>query len=171
MSALPAYDADVSIRPMSHSDIDLVAAIEAEAHELDAWSSDAFHAAVGASRSYLCRVAEDPAAAVVGYAVASLAADQADLQNLSVRADRRRRGLGRRLLEDVLGEAARRGAREVFLEVRHDNVAAIELYTSYGFAVVGRRRDYYARGMDGVLMRAPLGAAQHSPLPAVSGAS
>lgn len=160
MSVLPAHGADVSIRAMSTADIELVAAIEAEAHPLDAWSAAAFREAVRAPRTYVCRMAGDPDAGVVGYAVVSLASDQADLQNLTVRADWRRRGVGRRLLADVLAETAHRGAREVFLEVRHDNVAAIGLYTSYGFSVVGQRRDYYARGVDGILMRLPLVASE-----------
>lgn len=144
------------IRDMTRSDIETVTAIETEAHPLDAWSTNAFHAAVGDPRSYLCRVADTSTALVVGYAVVSLATDQADLQNLTVHADWRRHGLGRRLLADILGEAVRHGAREAFLEVRHDNAPAIGLYTSYGFAVVGRRRDYYAPHVDGVLMRTSL---------------
>lgn len=157
-----------TIRAMTRSDIETVATIEADSHPLDAWSAEAFRAAVDEGQSYLCRVAEDTDAGVIGYAVTSLATDQADLQNLTVRADWRRRGLGRWLLDDILGEVARRGVREAFLEVRHDNGPAIGFYTSYGFAVVGRRRNYYASGVDGVVMRAQLDAARPNHPPVTS---
>jgi len=147
----------MSFRAMTHLHVDAATRIEHEGHPLDAWHAEAFRDAVAALRTYVCRVAVEPASGVVGYAVVSLATDQGDLQNLTVRADRRRQGLGRRLLDDALGEVAGRGVREVFLEVRHDNAAAIGLYASYGFNATGRRRNYYARGVDAVLMRLALG--------------
>ena len=61
------------------------------------------------------------------------------------------RGIGRRLL-DMLLEIADGGA--VFLEVRTDNDAAITLYQSVGFAVVGLRKRYYrVSGADAYTMR------------------
>ena len=61
------------------------------------------------------------------------------------------RGIGRRLL-DMLLEIADGGA--VFLEVRTDNDAAIKLYQSVGFDVVGLRKRYYrVSGADAYTMR------------------
>lgn len=142
---------------MAYADIAQVGAIEAELHPLDAWSRDVFAAAVGDRGTYVCRVAVQAATCLVAYAVVSVAADQCDLQNLTVRAAHQRKGLGRRLLVDALDGARQRGAREAFLEVRHDNTAATALYTAYGFDVIGRRRHYYARGVDGLVMRTQLG--------------
>ena len=51
-----------------------------------------------------------------------------------------RRGIGRRLLDELLNFAA--GA-VVHLEVRTDNAPAIALYRSVGFTQVGLRRRYY----------------------------
>ena len=60
-------------------------------------------------------------------------------------------GIGRRLLTEVL-EFASGGV--VFLEVRTDNEAAIELYESAGFVNVGLRKRYYrASGADAYTMR------------------
>ena len=42
--------------------------------------------------------------------------------------------------------------RILHLEVRADNAAAIGLYQAMGFAADGRRRDYYGRGHDALLM-------------------
>ncbi|WP_237569883.1 ribosomal protein S18-alanine N-acetyltransferase [Mycolicibacterium lacusdiani] len=61
------------------------------------------------------------------------------------------RGIGRRLL-DMLLQIADGGA--VFLEVRTDNDAAIKLYQSVGFDVVGLRKRYYrVSGADAYTMR------------------
>jgi ribosomal protein S18 acetylase RimI-like enzyme len=70
-----------------------------------------------------------------------------------VRPDHQRTGLGRRLLNSLLDEARRRGCREVFLEVRAENTVAIRLYEHAGFEVTGRRRGYYGRGADAIVMR------------------
>ena len=61
------------------------------------------------------------------------------------------RGIGRRLLDELLNFAA--GA-VVHLEVRTDNAPAIALYRSVGFTQVGLRRRYYrVSGADAYTMR------------------
>ena len=58
----------------------------------------------------------------------------------------RRAGLGRALVEAAALEAARSGARSLFLEVAQDNAAAAALYRGAGFVEAGRRPGYYRRG-------------------------
>jgi ribosomal-protein-alanine N-acetyltransferase len=71
---------------------------------------------------------------------------EAELLNLAVRPEARRRGLGRALLALLAG-------RKVWLEVRESNQAAIRFYESQGFRVYGRRRQYYRQPVeDAVLM-------------------
>src|SRR5262245_35824247 len=55
-------------------------------------------------------------------------ADEAELLTIAVRADERRRGLGRRLLAAVIERARSGGARFLFLEVGADNAPARALY-------------------------------------------
>ena len=65
------------------------------------------------------------------------------------------RGIGRGLLAGLLDIAA---GDPIFLEVRTDNVAAIALYESVGFSVMGVRKKYYqASGADAYTMRRPGG--------------
>jgi ribosomal-protein-alanine N-acetyltransferase len=94
---------------------------------------------------------------VVGYALGWCAPPEAELMNLAVDAGRRGRGIGSALLAWVLETCGRRGARELFLEVRLSNEAAQRLYRRHGFQVCGRRRNYYANPReDALVLRAAL---------------
>lgn len=87
-------------------------------------------------------------AAVVGFALCRLAADECEVLTCAVAPVFRRSGIGRSILEAAFGEAVCRGARRAFLEVAADNDAAIALYAGRGLRTVGRRRRYYWRAGD-----------------------
>jgi ribosomal-protein-alanine N-acetyltransferase len=73
---------------------------------------------------------------------------------MAVRRDHQRHGIGRALLEELLAIARRSGARHTLLEVAADNLPAQALYDSYGFEVIGLRKNYYqASGTDALVMR------------------
>lgn len=59
--------------------------------------------------------------------------DDAFLYGLVVAPRWRGRGVGRAMVEAIIGEASRRGAHRLGLEVETDNDVAIGLYTSRGF--------------------------------------
>ena len=80
---------------------------------------------------------------VVGFALARLVADEAELLLLAVRPEGQRRGIGRILLEHFEDQARARGAVCLHLEVREGN-HALSLYEQAGFGLVGRRHDYYS---------------------------
>lgn len=68
--------------------------------------------------------------------------DEAELLLIAVVPHLRGTGLGRSVLNQVIGKASQRGAAVVFLEMRHNNPAEF-LYRSAGFQPVGRRPNYY----------------------------
>jgi ribosomal-protein-alanine N-acetyltransferase len=104
-----------------------------------------------------CVVPTDTVATVVGYVVAWLVADEAEVANLAVAPEWRGRGVGAALLDAALNEARNGGAHVAHLEVRDSNVAARALYGSRGFMPVGRRRRYYQAPVeDAVLLRCDL---------------
>jgi ribosomal-protein-alanine N-acetyltransferase len=80
---------------------------------------------------------------VLGFALARLVADEAELLLLAVKTAGQRGGIGRILLEHFEDEAVARGAVQLHLEVREGN-HALSLYERRGFELVGRRRDYYS---------------------------
>jgi len=88
---------------------------------------------------------------VAGFLVARrVAADEAELLNLVVAPEFRRKGLARALLQDLLAAPAAAaqaqawpGKTSLYLEVRESNRAARNLYKSMGFQEVKIRPDYY----------------------------
>jgi ribosomal protein S18 acetylase RimI-like enzyme len=63
------------------------------------------------------------------------AAPLLNIHDIAVRADFRRRGIARRLIDAIAHEAGKMGCCRLTLEVREDNPAATALYRSCGFDV------------------------------------
>jgi ribosomal protein S18 acetylase RimI-like enzyme len=78
--------------------------------------------------------------------------DLIEIDIVAVHPGHRRRGIARRLLASLMGEARRCGLREARLELATDNEEALSLYTGLGFVVVGRRARYYPDGSDALLL-------------------
>ena len=146
----------ITIRAMRWWDIAGVHAIETNAFPRTAWTVEMFWselAGVPETRWYL--VAED-GDEIIGYAGLMAVGPDADIQTLAVAPAARHSGVGQRLLDELIDEAARRGCTRIFLEVAADNEAAQRLYQRNGFEVTARRSDYYAPGLDAVMMRRSL---------------
>ena len=88
----------------------------------------------------------------MGYTCSWRVTDEVHLLNVAVQEGRRGRGIGRILVEAVIGEARAAQARTLFLEVRAGNVAARRLYRQLGFRDLGIRRGYYGPGQDAIVM-------------------
>ncbi|MDG4793951.1 ribosomal protein S18-alanine N-acetyltransferase [Micromonospora sp. WMMD1082] len=122
--------------------IDQVLPIEADLFGAEQWSAAMFWNEL--SHGHFYRVVTDDDGTVLGYAGLAVAPpDEAWVQNIAVRRDAQRRGIGRLLLEALLAEATRLGVRAVLLEVAADNAAAQLLYATYDFEPIGVRRGYY----------------------------
>jgi ribosomal-protein-alanine N-acetyltransferase len=100
-------------------------------------------------RAYVARTA---GWVVAGYCSAWLIADELHINNLAVRPECRRGGVGRALVEHALDAAAREGARRATLEVRRSNAPALRLYERLGFKAAGVRRGYYTNPLEDALI-------------------
>ena len=90
---------------------------------------------------------------VLGYAGIWCVFENADITNIAVSPDFRRRGVGEKLLLALVTEAKIRGADNIRLEVRANNTAAIMLYEKCGFSKIGVRKKYYSdNGEDALIM-------------------
>lgn len=127
--------------------------IEDDLFGLEQWSPAMFWNELANGHHYV--VALDGDDDVVGYAGLVLSPPQeAWVNNMAVRRDRQRHGIGRALLEDLLETARRAGIPTTLLEVAADNAPAQAMYQRYGFQTVGVRRGYYqATKTDALVMR------------------
>ena len=152
-----------TITRMSEHDLLEVVEIE-EQSGLSRWGWAAYYAELQGGNRDLMLIAKPSrpwiveAGPVAGYIVARETAGELHINNVAVRAQFRRRGIGAALLARVLEEAHRRKAKAAFLEVRSANVAAQALYEKSGFKAIARRVDYYSEPReDAVVMSLLLG--------------
>jgi ribosomal-protein-alanine N-acetyltransferase len=137
------------IETMKLEYLDQVLVIEKASFQ-DPWPSASFVAESEHSSWSWFRVIGSPRKAyglsrVDGFIICWVILRDMHLLNLAVLPEQRRLGLGRMLLDNSLADFARLGGGSVRLEVRPSNQAAHELYRSFGFEVVGRRKQYYRR--------------------------
>jgi ribosomal-protein-alanine acetyltransferase len=129
------------VRPLLAQDAERVAAITAESPEAAAWSLGSYQQ-IPADSAVLALVSEERSE-ITGCLVAQSSQDQGEILNLAVALQKRRCGCGTALLVAAMREFQARKVREVFLEVRESNSAAIAFYEAHGFVKCGLRKGYY----------------------------
>ena len=106
------------------------------------WSREDFETCVSSPlRHYL--VAEDDTGRIVAYGGFQQVFDTADIENIAVEEDCRRKGIAKALFTALLDKGRENGVSRFFLEVRDSNLPAIRLYESFGFVEIAVRKDYY----------------------------
>jgi len=128
------------LAPLSPDHIPAILAIEAVSNGAP-WSEQAFVNELTNPQS-LFRVALENGE-VVGYGGIWMCIDEAHVTTLATHPDHRRKGIGRRLMVDLLQESKKLGMVCSTLEVRKSNEAAIKLYENLGFQSVSVRKGYY----------------------------
>ncbi len=133
----------LKFRRMKKADLATVVKIENDC-QLHPWSlmqflegMDAGHTGWVVNREY------EGNEVMVGFAVVSTVLDESTLLNICVRPAFQNQGLGRRVLEFLLQNAAVERVRKYFLEVRASNRIAIRLYEGLGFRQLSVRKSYY----------------------------
>ena len=89
---------------------------------------------------------------VVGYGGMWSVVNEGHITNIAVHPLHRRKGIGQTILNALLLYAIGAGLTDVTLEVRVSNEAARALYEHNGFAVEGRRKEYYSDNKEDALI-------------------
>jgi ribosomal-protein-alanine N-acetyltransferase len=150
---------DWCFRAMELGDLPEVCAIE-QASFGTPWSAALFEEELKRPDVCFWTVIVDPQAAsgsqLLAYGGFWRAVDEAHFTNLAVRAEQRRSGLGKALLQAMLKKAKEQGCVRATLEVRPSNLGAIALYEQAGFAAAALRPRYYSdNDEDALLMWLP----------------
>ena len=152
---------NIHIRELRFFDLGEILGIERELFP-DPWSITQFKeelSYVPRSRYYV--VLEDQSGAIpriVGYAGIAFTGigEPVDIHTLGVAREYQGRGLGQRLLDNLISKANEFHASNILLEVRDGNEPARALYAKNGFTEISRRVGYYARFGDALVMEKSL---------------
>jgi ribosomal-protein-alanine N-acetyltransferase len=120
------------------------AALHAELFE-QAWDAQSFKRLLAHPASVALVARLGTPLEIAGFIFAQIAADEAEVLTLAVRADRQRHGIATRLIEALIRATKKAEARQLFLEVSATNTAALALYQKLGFERVGQRKGYYEK--------------------------
>ena len=141
---------------MTKADLSAVLKIETDLFPTDAWTEALFLgelSEVPVSRKVAVAELEGE---VIGYVSLRFVGRQGDVNTIAIAKDFQRKGFGNQLLDWLLMTAKDLGVRELFLDVRADNLAAIEMYKKAGFDRIDIRRNYYDHSVDADVMRKKL---------------
>ncbi|MBQ3020036.1 MAG: ribosomal protein S18-alanine N-acetyltransferase [Clostridia bacterium] len=138
------------IRAWEEKDLPKIAELERECFS-DPWNEQALFSSFTLPFSH-CFLIEDKGQ-VCGYCILSVLFEDAEVLNIAVSKEYRKKGYGGLLMENMLERARALGATQCFLEVRESNAAAIALYTKYGFLQYGIRKNYYEDGENALTMK------------------
>ena len=133
------------IQEAGRADLPVLAALHRHCFPREAWDESSLLGILGLSGG-VGLIAKDEEGEPAGFVLAILVADLCDVATVCVLSERRRRGIGRALIAALAVVARRKGATEMTLEVGEKNRAARRLYEGLGFAVAGRRPNYYRDG-------------------------
>lgn len=147
----------LTVREMEERDIPEVLSVQG-ATNFENWSERTLRGLLLKPYTF-AYVAEAPGAngwKLAGYAVFTLAADEAELLAIATAPEFLRKGIATELFAEGESALADAGARTFYLEVREANATAVAFYYSLGFEKSGYRENYYSDGESAVLMSRPL---------------
>ncbi len=139
----------MTIVNMSQCHVSAVAALEKTCFS-DPWSENSVASELKNPLS-LWLVAMD-GEQVAGYIGSQSVEGEADMMNVAVHPDYRRRGIARQLINALVDALAEKGVHSLTLEVRASNAPAIALYEKLDFSPVGRRKNYYRNPKEDALI-------------------
>jgi ribosomal-protein-alanine N-acetyltransferase len=89
---------------------------------------------------------------IVGYSASVLRGSEGHIISIAVHPNYRGIGIGERLLRENVKQLKDLGAKRVILEVKVDNIQALNLYRKLGFKIVKTLKNYYWDGADAYRM-------------------
>lgn len=129
------------VRKMEIEDIDAVLDIEKNSFSIP-WTKNAFFMELKKNKlAKYCVVEVD--GAVAGYGGMWLVLDEAHITNIAVHPKYRGMGVGKKIMDGLVGEGLRINIKRMTLEVRTSNLTAQGLYKNLGFMLCGIRPGYY----------------------------
>lgn len=135
---------DIDIVPIGPAEAAAMAPIHAASFD-EAWTDVALSRLLRADAARAFGAFAGYEREPLGFVLAFVAADEAEILAIAVAPSRRRMGIGAKLLRALQRQLRDEGVNRLHLEVAADNPAAHGLYRKFGFVETGRRKGYYVR--------------------------
>ena len=140
---------ELEIRRLQDADVEALSIIEQESFSMP-WSAQDFRDLL--SRDYCLYMVAVTDGQVVGCAGLTESFGEGNIDNVVIAGAYRSRGIGKRLLAELLQEGEKQGIEAFTLEVRVSNAAAIHVYESLGFVSEGIRPHFYERPVEDAMI-------------------
>ena len=141
---------NISFRELLLDDVDTLVDIE-KANTEHTWSSSHFSSSVSNNNTLSYGLVVEQK--LIGYTLALVALESADLLNIGIHPNYKRQGYGEALLTHLLAQLKEVAINALILEVRVENHIAINFYQKLGFEGVGAREKYYSNREDAKIMK------------------
>lgn len=147
------------LRRMTRRDLPEVLGIERRSFS-NPWPPSTFEGEIqNQGLSFPIVVVDEGTGRIAGYVIYWIIRDEAQINNVAVHPDYRRRRVGETMLREILAALRTESVEFISLEVRAGNAAARALYEKLGFKQIGIRKEYYTNPVeDAVVMGLTLGA-------------
>jgi ribosomal-protein-alanine N-acetyltransferase len=139
----PATSLAFKIRDFRPSDAEGISGILRTAAEAAQWPAESYPKLASFPGGLLLCAELEPSGQAIAFLAARIAADQAEILNIAILPDFRRRGVASTMLAAAFERFRQCSVSRVFLELRESNSAARALYQRHGFVLSGRRKSYY----------------------------
>ena len=144
----------MKLREWTDGDLERIAQMERAYFAGDAWTEKMLRDTMASPYSWT--VLAEEGGKVCGYACLMTLFETAELLNIAVDSEFRRRGIADLLMKALHDKATELSAERVMLEVRKSNLPAIGLYVKHGYQKIAVRKGYYSDGEDADIMQKDL---------------
>ena len=93
---------------------------------------------------------------ILGFAGIWISPTDVELMNIVIKKDKRNKGIGKKILDEIINLAKSTNLEYLTLEVNEKNVIACKLYKNAGFNVIGIRKKYYNNTDNAIIMKLDL---------------
>jgi ribosomal-protein-alanine N-acetyltransferase len=153
-------DSSFSIREATPDDLPGMLAVENGVH-VAPWTEDHFRKELEKPYCTVWVLTDDETdSEIAGYIVFWKMYEECQILNLAVGLSYRGRGFAQLMVRKVIDHALKGNLKQVVLDVRKENLAAVQLYQKLHFTIQHFRKAFYSNGEDGYGMVLPLDGIQ-----------
>ena len=141
----------MEIRKATLKDVEGIHQVESNAFH-DPWSQQAFKNEL--SNPITTYFVAEQDGEIIGFVGMWEVMGEGQITNVAVHTRERKKGIGQKLLDELIRYSKEKSLDVLLLEVRRSNKAASTLYKLKGFKEIGERKNYYTKPTEDAILMA-----------------